>query len=105
MDFKQVEPAVKQYIKRINKKLPVKEVILFGSYAEGKATKDSDVDLIILSNKFLNMDEDKRLRILYRNSVGFPYDLHVYGFTTQEFASVSPLTTLGEIRTKGIRIA
>lgn len=84
--------------------MPIEEVILFGSFAEGRATKESDVDLIILSDKFSQMDEDKRLRFLYRRSVGFPYNLHVYGLTPLEFSTASPLTTVAEARNKGIRI-
>jgi len=104
MDFKQVRPAVKKYIKKLKKDFPVEQVILFGSFAEDRAKKDSDVDLIILSKKFSKMDEDKRLRFLYRRSVGFPYNLHAYGLTPAEFNSASPLTTLGEVKEKGIKI-
>ena len=85
--------------------MPIKEVVLFGSFAEGKATEESDVDLIILSDKFSQMDEDRRLRFLYRRSVGFPYNLHVYGLTPSEFSTASPLTTVAEARNKGIKIA
>lgn len=104
MDFEAVEPEVKQYLKRLKKKLPIEEVILFGSFAKGRARRDSDIDLIILSKKFAHLSDDERLRILYRTSVGFPYNLHAYGFTPEEFYSASPLTTLGEIKKVGIRL-
>lgn len=104
MDFEEIKPAVKRYIAKVKADIPVRRVILFGSLAKGKAKKDSDVDLIILSERFAKMDEDQRLRILYRNAVGFPYNLHVYGFTAKEFDSASPLTTLGEIKTTGLSI-
>lgn len=32
----------------INAKFPAKEVILFGSYANGSSTKESDVDILII---------------------------------------------------------
>ena len=105
MDFKQVEPAVKQYLDRIKKNLPVEGVIIFGSFAKGKAEEDSDIDLIILSRKFSKMGDDERLKLLYRLSVGFPYNLHAYGLTQKEFDYASPLTTLGEAKKTGIRIA
>ena len=104
MDFKKVEPAVKQYLNKLKKKFLIEEVILFGSFAEGKARKDSDIDLIVLSKNFSKMNEDKRLQFLYRQAVGFPYNLHIYGFTPGEFYSASSLTTLGELKEKGIRI-
>ena len=104
MDFQKVEPAVKKYLNKLKRKLPLERVILFGSFAEGKAREGSDIDLIILSSKFAEMTEDERLKLLYRQSVGFPYDLHVYGLTPKEFQSASPLTTLGEIKNKGVDI-
>mgnify|MGYP001578260309 len=56
------------------------------------------MDLLILSEDFVSLDEDERLRILYRASVGFPRDLHVFGVTSEEFEKASPLTTLGIVR-------
>lgn len=105
MDLRQIKPAVKNYIKTIKKDILIEKVILFGSFAEGRATKESDVDIIILSDKFSKMDDDQRLKFLYRRSVGFPYNLHVYGFTPAEFSTAGPLTTVAEARHKGIRIA
>ena len=95
---------IKDKIVPILKKNKVARAGIFGSYARGKQKKDSDVDLIILSKKFAKMNEDERLKLLYRQAVGFPYDLHAYGFTPKEFNSASPLTALAEVRNKGIRI-
>lgn len=105
MDFKKVKPAVKKYLKKVKEDLKVEKVILFGSFADGKAKEDSDVDLVVISSSFAKMDDDERLRFLYRKSVGFPYDLHVYGLTAEEFESASPLTTLGEIKKTGLLIS
>lgn len=102
MDFEQIKPAVNKYLKKLKEDLRIEKVILYGSFAEGKASKDSDVDLIVISPSFARMDDDERLKLLYRKSVGFPYDLHVYGLTAKEFDSASPLTTLGEIKKKGL---
>ena len=32
--------------------MPIKKLILFGSYARGEANKESDIDLCIISSKF-----------------------------------------------------
>jgi len=47
---------VKDYIERLSKEdnLPIGKVILFGSFAQGKQRKDSDIDICIISNKFKN---------------------------------------------------
>ena len=45
-------PEVAEFCRRaveaLRAKVPVREVWLFGSYAEGKAGKDSDVDLFVV---------------------------------------------------------
>jgi len=38
----------------------VKEIILYGSYARGKATKDSDVDLLVLIDDSINPSDVRR---------------------------------------------
>lgn len=40
---------IKAISRRLKEQYRAKEVILFGSYAKGKATEDSDVDLLIVS--------------------------------------------------------
>jgi len=40
---------IKALAKRLKEQYGAKEVILFGSYAKGKATEDSDIDLLIIS--------------------------------------------------------
>ena len=41
---------IKKILKDLLKDKPVYRVILFGSYAKHEATKESDVDLIIIQN-------------------------------------------------------
>lgn len=41
---------IKVIAKRLKEQYGAKEVILFGSYAEGKATDDSDIDLLVISD-------------------------------------------------------
>ncbi len=36
----------------LKEKIDIKKIILFGSYAKGKAKKDSDIDIIIVSREF-----------------------------------------------------
>lgn len=104
MDLQKVKPEIDKYVRRLRKEIPVEAVILFGSLAQGRAREDSDIDMVVLSDRFSGMSDDERLKFLYRNSVGFPYDLHVYGLTRKELDTASLLTTAGEAREKGIRI-
>lgn len=42
-------------VKPIAEKFQVKEIYLFGSYARGKANKDSDLDFLVYGEKNLNL--------------------------------------------------
>ncbi|MBU2597456.1 MAG: nucleotidyltransferase domain-containing protein [Planctomycetes bacterium] len=97
MDIRTVKPAIKNYISNVAKYIRIDSVLLYGSLVQG-CRNVNDVDLLVLSDDFASMDPDERSKLLYRASVGFPYDLHVYGLAPQEFNQASPLTTLGEIR-------
>jgi predicted nucleotidyltransferase len=49
---KKINKTLNEYIKVIKDEIPVERVIVFGSYARGKANKKSDIDVCIVSPKF-----------------------------------------------------
>jgi predicted nucleotidyltransferase len=59
---KRIKPMVNQIknflINRYENK--IKEVILYGSHARGEATKDSDVDVLVIVDKSLNPFEVRK---------------------------------------------
>jgi predicted nucleotidyltransferase len=47
---KQIEIIVREYVKALrDRNIRVEKAILYGSYARGQATKDSDIDIAIVS--------------------------------------------------------
>ena len=98
MDQKTINQSLRAYLDRLGKSIYIDEALLFGSSISGSRKEDSDVDLLILSRDFSKYDFDTRLKIIYRASTGFPYDLHAYGVTPEEYATASHLTILGAIR-------
>lgn len=56
--------ALSEFKDKLSKKIKVQKMVLFGSYATGKYTKDSDIDLLIVSPDF----KDKRF---IKRSIGF----------------------------------
>lgn len=48
----EVRGIIEQYINYIIKQMKIRKVILFGSYAKGTATEDSDIDIAIDSPDF-----------------------------------------------------
>ncbi|MBI3385263.1 nucleotidyltransferase domain-containing protein [Candidatus Gottesmanbacteria bacterium] len=83
------------YLKKLKAKIVVDRAYLIGSWAKNQAKKDSDVDLLILSHAFSNLDQDERLRILYRQTAGIDFDLHIHAVTPEELKNASRLTSLG----------
>ena len=50
MDTKTLQKPIKKYLKKIPDNIKIDQVILFGSHLEGNATKDSDIDILIIGN-------------------------------------------------------
>ena len=68
---------IRRFCDAVAKQFRPRKIILFGSYAYGKPTEDSDVDLLVVMNRTRHRGE--RMAILIRQAVdaGFPMDLIV----------------------------
>ena len=79
----QIETYLKEAVDRIIKRFNPEKIILFGSYAYGKPTMDSDIDLMIV----MDTDEKPHKRaVLIRKAlkdIGIPKDIIVK--TPEEF--------------------
>lgn len=103
MGANHIKEPLNQFIKKIPPFIKVDEVIVFGSYLEGNATEDSDIDLFVISDSFKGMDLENRLDILYDATDNIEPDIHPWGHTSEELKSASHLTLLGYARDKGLR--
>ena len=103
MDIKRIQSPLKQFIRNLPRSINVDRVIVFGSYLEGTAEPDSDIDVIVVSENFKQMDEDQRLDLLYFAKRYVDPEIHPWGFTNDELQAASPLTTLGHARDHGWR--
>lgn len=71
------QEKIKEVTDKIVKEFEPEKIILFGSYAWGKPTKDSDVDLFIIKNSD-NTRETTRIINRFIFPRPFPLDLIVY---------------------------
>jgi hypothetical protein len=101
MDKKQVNKSIKIFVERAKKTFNPQKIILFGSFAKGKTSEYSDIDLVLLSDKFKNIPKEKRLDYLYDLIKDLYPDFHIFGFTSSEFKNASRLTTVEEIKKYG----
>ncbi|KPJ56424.1 MAG: DNA polymerase III subunit beta [Planctomycetes bacterium DG_58] len=65
---------IRKLARRIVREFNPERVVLFGSFAEGTATADSDVDLLVVLS-FRGTPLRKSVEILNRLDVRFPIDL------------------------------
>ena len=81
---------VNHYINNLEQKIKVEGVLLFGSFAWGKPTKHSDVDLAIISPSFSKRNFDKRLDLLIdaRDKIAFQIAMDIVGYTPEEFDQI-----------------
>ncbi len=67
---------IEEFGRRIGEEFAAEKVILFGSYAEGAALQDSDVDLLVIM-AYQGRSEDKSVEIRLRLRPRFPLDILV----------------------------
>ena len=67
---------IEEFARRICLEFDAEKVVLFGSYAEGTATEDSDVDLLVIAS-FEGRSVDQSVKIRMKLRPEFPIDLLV----------------------------
>ena len=83
----------------------VKKIILYGSHASGEAREDSDLDLVVVSDDFGNMDLWERLCLLGRARKGIKRPMEILGLTEEEFELDGSDTFIrDEVKRKGIEV-
>ena len=92
MDKKGVYKAIK-FLEHCLKEsgLEISKIILFGSQAEGKASAQSDIDIVIISKNFLNKDIFERSILTKEAEImtikKFKIPLDIITMTPEEFES------------------
>lgn len=77
------DELLREVVERIADALAPEQVILFGSYAEGRATADSDLDLLVVTERRLSRKERlARMRGMFRD---MPLPIQVITISRQEF--------------------
>ena len=95
---------LKEFKKKVNKDLHIKKMFLFGSRARGDTPKWSDIDLVIVSDKFKNLKFRKRATKMYDYwDLEYPVDFLCY--TPEEFNKLKKqITIIKEAVKEGIEI-
>lgn len=98
-----VQQIVDRYLRALQKNnIPVKQAVLFGSYAIGDFDKYSDIDIALVSEIFDGNRFEDRGKIRKIN-LSISSDLEVMPFQPKDFTPADPLVK--EILESGVRIA
>ena len=100
-NLRTVKNIVKKYALLLNENIKVKSVYLFGSYANNRATEDSDIDVAVISDKFSGDIVDDMVYLM-RFCDGIDLRIEPHPFTTKDFDKKNPFVR--EIIKKGIKI-
>lgn len=108
MSQREVISLIKQYIKNLNSAgIPIHRAFLYGSYAKGEATKDSDIDVMLISDVFDNNDIDLKAMawtFAWTLTKGTDTRIEPYTVGTKRFLTddVSPILEI--VRQEGVEI-
>ena len=90
---------LQKFKRNLSKSYPVSKLLLFGSQVEGNITKESDVDLVIVSAAFRNLNYIKRASAMYDFwDLRIPVDFLCY--TPEEFRKLSKKITIVQYAVK-----
>lgn len=113
MTEKEKQNIVAKIVERIKSKLKVKEIIVFGSYANDTVNQDSDLDLVVIldekgsavnyAEKFERRRKVTKLLEDYRRMI--PLDVLVYSSEEWEKLKLINSSFIKEINIYGVRVS
>jgi predicted nucleotidyltransferase len=106
MDRESYTIVIRKYKKNLKALgISAKKIILYGSHVSGRSREDSDLDLIVVSDDFEEMDLWDRLWILGQARIDIEQPMEILGLTEEEFESEGKGTFIGdEVKSKGIEV-
>jgi len=95
------EQEIEVAAKRLGKEINASQVILFGSYARGQASENSDVDLMIIAES--RLPRYKRSHELYKLFQPYPFGMDLVVYTPEEIekGKKSPISFVSRVLREG----
>jgi uncharacterized protein len=93
----ELETAIGNFIRDLERGLTIEAVILYGSYARGTAYELSDIDLAIISPDFDGMPVNRRQDMIARLEKTTDWRISPIGYPSSEYHKPRPNSFLAEI--------
>ena len=84
----QVTKIIRGFITELRREIPIKEIILFGSYAEGNPKDYSDIDLAVISDWFKGRPKIENMQYLSRIAATYNSLIEALPFTEEEYRNL-----------------
>ena len=97
MQKDQVDGIIKGFIARLEQEIPVQEVILFGSYAQGNPKEYGDIDLAVISEWFEGKPAIENLTFLMRIASRYSTLIEALPFSEKEYQKIDQRSLLARI--------
>jgi len=94
--------SIRRFLFELKKEIRIERVILFGSYAQGKPHRFSDIDIAVISADFQRFAPVERLALLGKVAWRVKAtEIEALGFTSEEYKRTNRFDFLYEIKRKG----
>ena len=93
----QVVEIIKGFITALRREIPIKEFLLFGSYAHGNPKEYSDIDLAVISDWFEGKPKIENMQYLSRIAAAYNTLIEALPFTEEEYRNLDKRSFLASI--------
>jgi len=93
----ELDQKLDDFVRRVQARIRVDAVILYGSFAKGTANESSDIDIAVISPDLEGLSTWDRQEIIARATVGRAYRLAPIGYSSSEYHNPGPHSFLREI--------
>lgn len=95
---------IKRFVAALSKEgITVDKIILYGSYAKGKARPDSDIDVAVVSRDF-GKDRTEEGMLLFRIAGEIDPRIEPVPLSVESYKNDTWVPLIYEIRTKGVEL-
>lgn len=101
-EFKKIIEEYRKTLKTLGVK--AERIILYGSYALGSQGEDSDIDILLISKDFQNLNLRERLEVLGIAAARIMEPIEARGYTPQEIERAQEASFLREILEVGVSV-
>ena len=96
-----IKKSLDNFIELLAEEIPVEQVILFESWTKGKATSESDIDIIVVSPAFSRKKHIDNMQYLFRRAAKVDSRIEPIPAVPNEVTHLDERTFLGQAVASG----